>query len=455
MPGNYVERFTGRGTEAELVCADCAANRATAFEASDEVVARVRDHARVRFDGQPQHVRLPSEVWFEHETIELDVPALVELRALGADDRARWLGVTDAGALLELDLDRRSVRELHRVAILPPVDLHVSNDGAFAAVVEADGVRGEIVELATGRRIPLARQPRHANQASVPFDMLLDDAQFPFAFVAHAGRQIAIYAPAWNRLAAFDVRTGEALTARPTPAPGDRHHLDYFHGELHVSPGGQMIADNGWVRRSFGTIATWSLARWLDDNAWESDDGRSLRQLADRTEPALSMCWLDDTRLAVLGHEGWDHAIDIYDTRTGTLERWFAGPEAGSELVFDRVLFGLGSELEVYDVERGGRLLGDPKRPRRYHRGAKCFAALPRDGRATISRLRGLDAHAPWATDEVRTLAASITDLELQLGVLGDALDDAGCDDAEMLAHCRAPGPHGRHCWVLDRLARR
>jgi hypothetical protein len=34
--------------------------------------------------------------------------------------------------------------------------------------------------------------------------------------------------------------------------------------------------------------------------------------------------------------------------------------------------------------------------------------------------------------------------------VLADALQDAGCEDEAVLAHCRGPGPHARGCWVLD-----
>jgi hypothetical protein len=36
------------------------------------------------------------------------------------------------------------------------------------------------------------------------------------------------------------------------------------------------------------------------------------------------------------------------------------------------------------------------------------------------------------------------------LPVLADALEEAGCADAELLAHLRAPGPHIRGCWALD-----
>jgi hypothetical protein len=38
------------------------------------------------------------------------------------------------------------------------------------------------------------------------------------------------------------------------------------------------------------------------------------------------------------------------------------------------------------------------------------------------------------------------------LPVLADALTDAGCDCAELLAHLRGPGPHARGCWALDLL---
>ncbi len=34
--------------------------------------------------------------------------------------------------------------------------------------------------------------------------------------------------------------------------------------------------------------------------------------------------------------------------------------------------------------------------------------------------------------------------------VLADALEDAGCDRDDVLAHCRGPGPHVRGCWVVD-----
>jgi hypothetical protein len=39
-----------------------------------------------------------------------------------------------------------------------------------------------------------------------------------------------------------------------------------------------------------------------------------------------------------------------------------------------------------------------------------------------------------------------------RLAVLADALEDAGCDQADLLGHLRGPGPHVRGCWAVDLL---
>jgi hypothetical protein len=39
-----------------------------------------------------------------------------------------------------------------------------------------------------------------------------------------------------------------------------------------------------------------------------------------------------------------------------------------------------------------------------------------------------------------------------RMSVLADALEDAGCHDAELLGHLRGPGQHVRGCWTIDLL---
>ena len=57
-----------------------------------------------------------------------------------------------------------------------------------------------------------------------------------------------------------------------------------------------------------------------------------------------------------------------------------------------------------------------------------------------------------WRTDAAVGVAAQMY-ARRDFGampILADALEDAGCDDAEVLGHCRAPGVHVRGCWVVD-----
>jgi hypothetical protein len=66
-----------------------------------------------------------------------------------------------------------------------------------------------------------------------------------------------------------------------------------------------------------------------------------------------------------------------------------------------------------------------------------------------------------WLTPTVRTLAETsylerdTTEDSLnssRLAVLADALEDAGCTDADILEHLRGDGPHVRGCWAVDLL---
>jgi hypothetical protein len=39
-----------------------------------------------------------------------------------------------------------------------------------------------------------------------------------------------------------------------------------------------------------------------------------------------------------------------------------------------------------------------------------------------------------------------------ELGVLADALEEAGCPSAELLDHLRSPAEHAQGCWALDQV---
>jgi hypothetical protein len=57
-----------------------------------------------------------------------------------------------------------------------------------------------------------------------------------------------------------------------------------------------------------------------------------------------------------------------------------------------------------------------------------------------------------WQNGLIPALARHIHDERRidEMPVLGDALEDAGCDDEVILAHCRDGDAHIRGCWLLD-----
>ena len=59
-----------------------------------------------------------------------------------------------------------------------------------------------------------------------------------------------------------------------------------------------------------------------------------------------------------------------------------------------------------------------------------------------------------WLTSDVLAMCRGMYESRdfAAMPILADALQDAGCAEAAVLAHCRGPGPHVRGCWVVDRV---
>ncbi len=67
---------------------------------------------------------------------------------------------------------------------------------------------------------------------------------------------------------------------------------------------------------------------------------------------------------------------------------------------------------------------------------------------------RPVTLNPSWLTTTVHSLASGIYDDRAfdRLPILADALQDAGCDNEDILCHCRQTGEHVRGCWALDLL---
>ncbi|HEX7490449.1 MAG TPA: hypothetical protein VF337_01960 [Candidatus Limnocylindrales bacterium] len=414
-------RFTGNGTETIWLCAECGPTPVYKLELRSVCTPCGRDigphvGSDVRALGEPEVLVRETKMQFEHETRSVGLDTAVLIGLAPVPRRAgKWIGVTEAGAVVLVDLENRTSAELLQLGdpaaglfgdhVYPaevrekveffeqygaasqssssghpqwqlgsalaaelPILVLPSPDGDLIAICNRWGRYGVIVEAATGRVVmALDRGDYHPGQT-----------EFPVAWVENASCLHVVHGTAWNRLDVTDPRTGVLMTDRH-PTSYERgetrpaHYLDYFHGRLTVSPGQDRIVEDGWVWHPVGVVTAWSLDAWFESNVWESEDGGSLRRLCDRSYFWDSpICWVDETVVAVWGLGDDDDwmvpGVRVFDAKSGDEKRAFAGPLG--HLVFDRRLFAYSTAFgtSVWNVETGERLLDDPDlRPLGYH----------------------------------------------------------------------------------------
>ena len=100
----------------------------------------------------------------------------------------------------------------------------------------------------------------------------------------------------------------------------------------------------------------------------------------------------------------------------------------------------------------------EPSVEREITRVAKARIGAERGAQATLLRdifgnpFRPVTVDPSWLTRTVTALAKGIYHKPAfdRLPVLAEALEEAGCHDPDILAHCRRPGEHVRGCWVVD-----
>ena len=82
--------------------------------------------------------------------------------------------------------------------------------------------------------------------------------------------------------------------------------------------------------------------------------------------------------------------------------------------------------------------------------GCRVQASLLRD--IFDNPFRPVTFPSSWRTEYTVGLAGRMYDERdfAAMPILADALEEAGCDNADILAHCREPGVHVRGCWVVD-----
>ncbi len=353
---SFLRRFTGQGVEQHLLCAACAEDAPRA-PLADACLACFRSvEARglcAGHLGEPQVLERSSSLRVVGARVDLGLGDVVDLAPVTA--AATWLVLTADARLHVVDLD--PARVLGSTAPIAhglegDLTLHAWAQGDLAALVEARGRRGLVVDAATGA--PLLRLDRG--------DYHPGQSEFPLAFLERDGRTFVVHGADWNRLDVTDPRTGARPFDLAPPGASPEHSRpghpgDHFRGRLRLSPGGGWLLEDGWQWQPVGWTVSWSVDAWL--GAGTTD--RLLRMPYDWGRP---MCWVDERTVALWGYGEEAQTIDaavLVDVTTGELVRWFAGPSGGRFFCHDGLLVDSRIRgLAVWDLATGERLLDDP-----------------------------------------------------------------------------------------------
>jgi hypothetical protein len=113
----------------------------------------------------------------------------------------------------------------------------------------------------------------------------------------------------------------------------------------------------------------------------------------------------------------------------------------------DLIVAEIALEQAIWGLEREA----EPAKPNLYRKDLRrAQAPLVRD--IFGNPFRGVAFDPSWRTSAVIGLATGIYEERAfdRVPILADALQDAGCDHPDVLAHCCGPGPHVRGCWAVD-----
>ena len=199
------------------------------------------------------------------------------------------------------------------------------------------------------------------------------------------------------------------------------------------------------------------LFRVIDEHTWLSCTvpRHLLRYMKDRTTDRKLRLWA----CAATAHR-YAQAQDVLDV-VALVERWADG-DCPSELK-SRARHGLCSP-SAWEAAYEGTLRALEKLPSSAKKDQCVQFQLAAVHEIFGNPFRPVTVAPAWRSPSVLALAQAAYDERLmpsggldpsRLGILSDALEEAGCTAPEVLGHLRSPGPHVRGCWLLDLLLNR
>jgi hypothetical protein len=150
-----------------------------------------------------------------------------------------------------------------------------------------------------------------------------------------------------------------------------------------------------------------------------------------------------------------------------TSDRELAGPavaiyttscDRGLMLLVSECMWRLRAAIAAFEASSASTRHQGSRREALMQKAGQAVAPDEVEGHASLLRdifgnpFRPVTFSPSWRTDTAVTLARTMYDSRefSAMPILADALQDAGCDNTDILEHCRSETVHVRGCWVVD-----
>ncbi len=130
-------------------------------------------------------------------------------------------------------------------------------------------------------------------------DYHTEQTVFPIAFLLKSGRTLLIHATDWNHLEVTDLKEQNLLTKRQNEYKSE-FYLDYFYGELHLSPSKNKLLSSGWVWQPAAVFKSIDLQNWLDKNLNEPEMYKQGNHVVMSYYWDRAVCWMDETNIGFI-----------------------------------------------------------------------------------------------------------------------------------------------------------
>ncbi len=201
--------------------------------------------------------------------------------------------------LIQINTETKEVNQimplkLDKIDFEKSISLQLSDQDNLISITNSKGKVGCIYNLVL-KEIALTLDRKDYNT---------EQTYFPIKFLTINNLDYLIHATDWNHLEIFDFKLKKNLTERTTNkyVEGKKNelYLDYFYGQLHLSPSKKWLLSSGWNWHPVSSLKFIDFNKWMNESKFEPEKENDANRIIMSNYWDRALCWIDDDTIAYI-----------------------------------------------------------------------------------------------------------------------------------------------------------